>query len=101
MIGATINFDSTGYEKLHLLVGNGQYLLDHRDCTEKTGYNEFEVWHGHRAGVFVVASATEPISLLMCIISHIYVHYPLAEKKKIAKLDHPEKVRVLVFSLFV
>lgn len=51
--------------------------------------------------VFVLASASESISLLVCPTSYAHLYYPIAEKKKLAELLRPEEVRISPFSILI
>lgn len=84
--GAIVDSEVAGYEDLSLLKSGCRYLPKSHDCPNQTRLNDFEFREDRSSMLFVLASGCEPISLLRCPVSHAYVHYPMAEKQKLAVL---------------
>lgn len=86
MIGAVMASESAGHEKYYLLVISVRYVLTGHDCRCRTRPNDSKVQEGRSPWFFLLFSWAEAICLLVYPMSHTYVHYPIADKKKIAEL---------------
>lgn len=65
------------------------------DWPDQTLQSDFEVREGRSPGCFLLVSGSEAICLFFCPARHSYVHDPMAEKGKLADLDHLVKLAVL------
>lgn len=73
--------DTAEDEKLYLPATGGWYLLIGYDCPDQTVHSGFEVRGGLCTGFIVLVSGYKAIYPLVCLASHIYVHYPMNKKK--------------------
>lgn len=86
IMGAVMVLGIVGDKELYIAVSDSQYLLTGRGCLEQNEHSDLEVRIGRSPEVFVLVYGSEVICLLVCSAFHIYEHYPLGEKKKLAEL---------------
>lgn len=86
MISAALASDSAGDKKQYLPVTGGWYVRTGHDYPVQAAHNDFEVPKGRSPRFFVLFSEFETIYLLVSSASHTYLHYQMAEKKKLAEL---------------
>lgn len=84
MIDATIYLDTAKDLQLYCTVTDCRYHLSGHYAPEQTGQNNFEVCDGKISTFFVMLSRPEATSMLFFLGSHNYVHYSIAQKKKLA-----------------
>lgn len=101
IVAAITTLDITTNKVLQLLVRDGRYLLEGRYCTYHTVHSDFEVQEGWIQRVLAVITRSGAMFLLVCPVSHTYVHCPMAEKNQLSKMLFLEKVDIQVFSIFV
>lgn len=100
-LGAIFTLDSSADEELYLPVTGARHLLTGHGCPDQIGHTDLEVQEVRSPGFFTPVSGSEAIYLLVCLASHIYVHYLMSEKKKLVELLCLEGVTILVYSVFL
>lgn len=101
MMSDIMECHSSGDEHIYLSVTGGPYRLKVPEYFDQIRHKGLEVWEGLTIELFVLVSGSETIYLLVWSVSHSYVSYLMAEKKKRADFLHLEDVNISVFSVFV
>lgn len=99
MIAATIDLGTAGIEYLYQPVPGARHLFTILDYPYQTRRNGFEARENWNPELFVSVSGFGPIPLLVFCISHTYLHYPMAKKRKCAELLRLEEVQIPAFSV--
>lgn len=100
IIGVIIALEITLHEELYLPVTGDRFLLTGLDWPGHTVQNDFEVWEGQSPGSFVIVCGSEALFLYVCVASHIYMHYLLAERKTCAEMLYLGEVAIPPYSIF-
>lgn len=94
-----MGLDSAGNYKLYLPLTSGLNLLTSRD-SDQTEHKDCEVREYRSPQFFVLISGSRAICLLVCLVSHTHLRYPISKKKKLAELLHVEKVTIPAYFVF-
>lgn len=79
-------------EELYLPGAGSRFPAKSCDCTYQAGHNGFDVLEERSPAFSVLISWSETRCFIVCPTVHADVPYPIAEKKKLAKLSHQDEV---------
>lgn len=99
--GGAKSIESAGDEGLYLPVIFGRYVLAGHVGPYHTGHKDFEVRKGRSPGFFALVPGSALISRLVRSALCTYLHFSIAEIKKLAELFCLEEVRIPAFNIFV
>lgn len=101
IIEAIFFLNTNGVVQLCILVARCRYILTGRDFPDHYEHSYFAVQEDRIRRFFVFNAGNEQVSLLVCVASHTYVHYTMAEKSELAEIFRLTEVKIPAFSVLV
>lgn len=86
LIGASMLSENSAEKGIYQLSNTGQFLLTDRDCADPTADNDFGVQVSWRAKVFVQATWSKALCLLVYLAFHTYLQFQMGKKETLAEL---------------
>lgn len=81
IIGATLHMETVREDEVHLLMTVDQNDLTNCEFLDQPELDKLTIREYQSSGFFVPVSRSEVIILLVCPALHLYVHYPMVERR--------------------